>query len=117
MAATQLSDSAAQLVSQLDALRAEYKDLQQRYAQAVELVGERDEQVEELKADLTDVKHLYRDQIEFMCEQLVAATTPRGSEGGAPQMQLPTSRGAVEEEQQQQQQAQQQAQQQQGGPS
>jgi chromosome segregation ATPase len=85
VAAAQLSDRAQEVLDQLEALRAEYRELQQRYSAAVELVGERDEQVEELKADLGDVKRLYRDQIEFMCEQLVAATTPRGS---AVQLQL-----------------------------
>jgi hypothetical protein len=85
VAAAQLSDRAQEVLGQLEALRAEYRELQGRYSAAVELVGERDEQVEELRADLADVKHLYRDQIEFMCEQLVAATTPRGS---AVQLQL-----------------------------
>lgn len=36
----------------------------------MELLGERDEALEELRADLMDVKNLYREQIEFMCEQL-----------------------------------------------
>lgn len=37
-----------------------------RYVAAVELLGERDESLEELRADLMDVKNLYREQIEFM---------------------------------------------------
>jgi hypothetical protein len=43
-----------------------------RYTAAVELLGERDEKLEELKADLQDVKELYKDQIEFMVAQLTA---------------------------------------------
>ena len=31
-----------------------------RYVAAVELLGERDEALEELRADLQDVKHLYK---------------------------------------------------------
>ena len=45
--------------------------LTSRYAAAVEMLGERDEALEELRADLQDVKNLYRDQIEFMVMQLV----------------------------------------------
>lgn len=41
-----------------------------RYVAAVELLGERDETLEELRADLMDVKNLYREQIEFMVMQL-----------------------------------------------
>ncbi len=41
-----------------------------RYIAAVELLGERDESLEELRADLHEVKHMYKDQIEFMCMQL-----------------------------------------------
>lgn len=40
----------------------------------MELLGEREERLEELEADLQDVKQLYRDQIEYMCEQVVALT-------------------------------------------
>ena len=47
-----------------------------RYVAAVELLGERDEALEELRADLQDVKNLYRDQIEYLVKQL---TTPPGS--------------------------------------
>lgn len=41
-----------------------------RYTAAVELLGERDEALEELRADLMDVKLLYRDQIEYLVKQL-----------------------------------------------
>ena len=36
----------------------------------MEMLGEKDESLEELRADLEDVKNLYRDQIEFMVAQL-----------------------------------------------
>lgn len=47
-----------------------------RYAAAVELLGERDERLEELSADLRDVKSLYQDQIEFFVLQLSALQAP-----------------------------------------
>ena len=47
-----------------------------RYTAAVELLGERDEELEELRADLRDVKNLYRDQIEFMVMQLTNREGP-----------------------------------------
>ena len=38
------------------------------------MLGEKEERLEELKADLQDVKQLYKDQIEFMVEQLAHLT-------------------------------------------
>lgn len=76
-----------------------------RHANAVELLGEREERLEELREDLQDVKLLYRDQIEYMVEQVVALTprstpnlTPAASAtfqpGGG---ELPVSTAAAEE--------------------
>ncbi len=59
--------------AEVDCLRASQEELSARYAAAIELVGERDEQMEELRADLMDVKHLYKDQIEYLVGQLAAA--------------------------------------------
>ncbi len=39
-----------------------------------EMLGEKEERLEELRADLQDVKQLYKDQIEFMVEQLAHLT-------------------------------------------
>jgi F0F1-type ATP synthase delta subunit len=57
-------------------LQAEYQQLEQRYAAAVELLGERDEQLEEMAADLADVKQLYKQQIEALVVQLAEAEAP-----------------------------------------
>lgn len=62
--AAQKSEQAADMASEIE-------DLRSRYTAAVEMLGERDESLEELRADLQDVKNLYRDQIEFMVMQLV----------------------------------------------
>eukprot|EP00897_Mesotaenium_endlicherianum_P010597 jgi/Mesen1/9566/ME000644S08864 len=51
-------------------LRAELEALRRRHASALELMGERDEQVEELRADLQDVKEMYRDQIDMLVNQI-----------------------------------------------
>ncbi len=58
-----------------------------RYAAAVEMLGERDESLEELRADLEDVKNLYRDQIEFMVMQLVEYQQPQQPKQPPPQQQ------------------------------
>jgi len=59
-------------VVRLPQLQAEYQQLEARYAAAVELLGERDEQLEEMAADLADVKQLYKQQIEALVAQLAA---------------------------------------------
>ena len=51
----------------LPTLQKEFEGLEKRYASALELMGERDEQVEELQADLEDVKQMYREQINLLC--------------------------------------------------
>lgn len=54
----------------LPSLRAELEALRRRHSSALELMGERDEQVEELKADLADVKQMYREQIDLLVNQI-----------------------------------------------
>lgn len=67
---------ATDAVSRLPQLQAEYAQLESRYAAAVELLGERDEQLEEMAADLMDIKHMYKQQIEALVVQLAAAGSP-----------------------------------------
>lgn len=50
-----------------------YEDLQHRYRSCVELLGEKDEKLSELEADLRDIKEVYRDQISYLAEQLQVA--------------------------------------------
>ncbi|GJP47575.1 hypothetical protein CLOM_g6759 [Closterium sp. NIES-68] len=57
-------------VSQLPGLKAELEAIRRRHASALELMGERDEQVEELRADLMDVKEMYREQIDMLVDQI-----------------------------------------------
>ena len=51
-------------------MRQELEALRRRHASALELMGERDEQVEELRADLADVKEMYREQIDMLVRQV-----------------------------------------------
>jgi hypothetical protein len=45
--------------------------------------GEKDEALEELQADLADIKENYRGQIEFMAEQLMQLQGQDGDRDGA----------------------------------
>ena len=45
--------------------------LECRYGAAMEMLGERDEKLEELRADLQDVKEMYKQQLDFLTDQLV----------------------------------------------
>ena len=58
------SEGAAVLAEQLSALEA-------RHAAAVELLGEREEALAELQADVADMKALYREQVDMLTTQLV----------------------------------------------
>ncbi|XP_073525326.1 uncharacterized protein [Phyllobates terribilis] len=54
----------------LAGIRAELEALRRRHAAALELMGERDEELEELRADLIDVKAMYRDQIDLLINKI-----------------------------------------------
>ncbi|KAF9969333.1 hypothetical protein BGZ73_008346 [Actinomortierella ambigua] len=56
--------------TRLPALEQELAQLQGRHAAALELLGEKTEAVQELKADLADVKDAYRDQLNELLGQL-----------------------------------------------
>jgi len=47
----------------MSGLQGQMDELNQRYLMALELMGEKAEMVEELQADLADMKELYRNQI------------------------------------------------------
>ncbi|KAI8351551.1 TATA element modulatory factor 1 TATA binding-domain-containing protein [Blakeslea trispora] len=76
----ELSEEVLSLTQELDQLRKQVRqtrDLQERYQQLdsryqtlLELLGERTEQVEELKADLADVKEMYKSQVIDLVQKL-----------------------------------------------
>ena len=50
--------------SRVAALEKELKEVQERYLTTLEMLGEKSERVEELKADVQDVKAMYRELVE-----------------------------------------------------
>ncbi|RLN27580.1 golgin candidate 5 [Panicum miliaceum] len=55
----------------LPGLRAELEALKQRHFQALELMGERDEELEELRNDIVDLKEMYREQVDLLVSQCI----------------------------------------------
>jgi len=58
-------------------LRAELEALRRRHSSALELMGERDEELEELRADIIDLKEMYREQVDLLVNkiQMVSSST------------------------------------------
>ncbi|CAL0308756.1 unnamed protein product [Lupinus luteus] len=54
----------------LPGLRAELEALRKRHSAALELMGERDEELEELRADIVDVKEMYREQVNMLVNKI-----------------------------------------------
>ncbi|KAK3027060.1 hypothetical protein RJ639_040892, partial [Escallonia herrerae] len=52
--------------SMLPGIRAELESLRRRHSSALELMGERDEELEELRADILDLKEMYREQVNLL---------------------------------------------------
>lgn len=56
--------------SQLPGVRAELEALRRRHSAALELMGERDEELEELRADIVDLKEMYREQVNLLVNKI-----------------------------------------------
>ncbi|KAI3920947.1 hypothetical protein MKW98_027657 [Papaver atlanticum] len=54
----------------LPGLRTELEALRRRHSAALELMGERDEELEELRADIMDVKEMYREQVNLLVNKI-----------------------------------------------
>ncbi|XP_078429014.1 golgin Putative 5 [Wolffia australiana] len=54
----------------LPGLRVELEALRRRHASALELMGERDEELEELRADIVDLKEMYREQVDMLVNKI-----------------------------------------------
>ncbi|XP_020687505.1 golgin candidate 5 isoform X1 [Dendrobium catenatum] len=54
----------------LPGIRAELDALRRRHNAALELMGERDEELEELRADIIDLKEMYREQIDLLVNRI-----------------------------------------------
>mmetsp|Transcript_7272 Transcript_7272/g.13648 ORF Transcript_7272/g.13648 Transcript_7272/m.13648 type:complete len:967 (+) Transcript_7272:118-3018(+) len=63
-------DEAENCIDEVTRLKAELEQLKIRHFSALELMGERDEQVEELQSDLADLKQMYREQVDSLVKRL-----------------------------------------------
>ncbi|CAN1285932.1 Golgin candidate 5 [Linum perenne] len=54
----------------LPGIRAELDALRRRHSAALELMGERDEELEELRADIVDLKEMYREQVNLLVNKV-----------------------------------------------
>ncbi|KAJ8755898.1 hypothetical protein K2173_024443 [Erythroxylum novogranatense] len=54
----------------LPGIRAELEALRRRHSAALELMGERDEELEELRADIVDLKEMYREQVDLLVNKI-----------------------------------------------
>ncbi|XP_023738966.3 golgin candidate 5 [Lactuca sativa] len=57
-------------VALLPSIKAELEALRIRHSAALELMGERDEELEELRADIVDVKEMYREQVNMLVNKV-----------------------------------------------
>ncbi|KAJ0531364.1 putative TATA element modulatory factor 1, TATA binding protein [Helianthus annuus] len=66
-------------VSQLPAMKAEMEALRRRHSAALELMGERDEELEELRADIVDLKEMYREQVNVLVNKIQVLSSSIGA--------------------------------------
>jgi len=67
----------------LIALRSEMDELSKRYHASLELLGEKTEEVEELRNDLHDVKQIFREQVTEMLGKIEALTLAQQQKGSS----------------------------------
>lgn len=63
----------------LPGIRAELDALRRRHAAALELMGERDEELEELRADIIDLKEMYREQVNLLVNKIQVMSSSTGT--------------------------------------
>ncbi|XP_039009477.1 golgin candidate 5-like [Hibiscus syriacus] len=60
-------------------IRAELEALRRRHTAALELMGERDEELEELRADIVDLKEMYREQVNLLVNKIQVMSSSAGN--------------------------------------
>ncbi|XP_038999818.1 golgin candidate 5-like [Hibiscus syriacus] len=60
-------------------IRAELEALRRRHTAALELMGERDEELEELRADIVDLKEMYREQVNLLVNKIQIMSSSSGN--------------------------------------
>ncbi|KAL2928488.1 Golgin candidate 5 [Bienertia sinuspersici] len=63
----------------LPGIRAELESLRRRHSAALELMGERDEELEELRADIVDLKEMYREQVNLLVNKIQMLSSQIGA--------------------------------------
>ncbi|PQP93384.1 golgin candidate 5 [Prunus yedoensis var. nudiflora] len=63
----------------LPSIRAELDALRRRHSAALELMGERDEELEELRADIVDLKEMYREQVNLLVNKIQIMSSSVGA--------------------------------------
>ncbi|XP_045805181.1 golgin candidate 5 isoform X2 [Trifolium pratense] len=63
----------------LPGLRSELEALRRRHSAALELMGERDEELEELRADIVDLKEMYREQVNLLVNKIQIMSSSMGN--------------------------------------
>ncbi|XVF86640.1 hypothetical protein PTKIN_Ptkin18bG0058800 [Pterospermum kingtungense] len=63
----------------LPGIRAELEALRRRHSAALELMGERDEELEELRADIIDLKEMYREQVNLLVNKIQVMSSSVGN--------------------------------------
>ncbi|KAL0380456.1 UNVERIFIED_CONTAM: Golgin candidate 5 [Sesamum angustifolium] len=64
----------------LPGVRAELEALRRRHSAALELMGERDEELEELRADIVDLKEMYREQVNLLVNKIQRLSSSIGTD-------------------------------------
>ena len=67
---TTKNENLASELKELGKTRQQLTEMTSRYSTALDLLGEKEEQVEECKADIQDLKVLYKNQINELLEQI-----------------------------------------------
>ncbi|KAJ4836943.1 Golgin candidate 5, partial [Turnera subulata] len=62
----------------LPGVRAELEALRRRHSAALELMGERDEELKELRADIIDLKEMYREQVNLLVNKIQIMSSTMG---------------------------------------
>lgn len=76
---TEESEKLRAEASHLPSLRAELEALRRRHSSALELMGERDEELEELRNDIADLKEMYREQIDLLVNKVQVLSSSIGA--------------------------------------
>ncbi|KAK9923384.1 hypothetical protein M0R45_031806 [Rubus argutus] len=63
----------------LPGIKAELDALRRRHSAALELMGERDEELEELRADIVDLKEMYREQVNLLVNKIQIMSSAVGA--------------------------------------